>query len=736
MVRTALVIAILLGGLVVDASAHDGQLIGTVRLHGCSARPNDFHLKARATGGGETGVARVDPTGDDSQQFSFVIDRLTLGETYLLSLHFNGSCGPVFWKGPAQGLVVAGGSPITIEGYAARTRIEILGDAVGRRSRGWVGADAIELDNPQASVRTIRVQTDLANVNRFVLQVATDPFVVTGDAGRRACIADGPSVVGTIEAAVDPVESPTQDGTGKHEQWTVLPPVDFHALLGLSRPLTDAAAATTAIDANSLKLLAAGAPLYIRAIAESVDASGTLRRRCSTDEDGISGWILIGKLPGALDALTNPAPPFPLKISRAKYVGPTRHPWPAPGDEMCVRAVEDHPLVEEELDPPFITDLWGFMYIKYKSSPTYEAGQTVPAGEHVCIPHSGGGGFLSDVLDAGGAVVTGVVDAVGLLVAQAGQLWDAVKKKVVSIAADVISAAGIPCESQCKDLLVIGLNVALTSCGVPPELPNLQVLKGDLRDYVATQIANQVAPGVPGSDVLAKEALKLADEALERYTKGAGVGGGGGLPSWLTLDTGLEPAVFYVTLEHLQAPPPPPIELLPDRYEAPRHRQWSVQPHVDRPPQKVLPRRSDPAWLLRHVDNSRGAPTESGWHSSESRRKSVQGHLRESISLSRRSVVQHRALEQATLAGPYRRLDVRQFRFLMVGHYHRRRRRAGANHTPRISRISLEPCVCSGVLRAESADAADRPVLRAAMRRPPRITIADAQVRGRAVPTT
>jgi hypothetical protein len=208
--------------------------------------------------------------------------------------------------------------------------------------------------------------------------------------------------------------------------------------------------------------------------------------------------------------------------------------------------------------------MWGSLFIKYKSNPPYSPKDTIPVGEHVCIPHSGGGGnFLTDALNAWGDAVTGFVDTIGGLVKDAGQLWNAIKAKVVAIAADVITAVGVPCDANCEGALKLGLNLALASAGIPPELPNLEGLKGDLRDYVATEIADQVAPGVPGADVLAKNALKFADESLERYVASGGSGSGGGLPSWLVLDIGLEPAVLHLTLEHVPQAPPPPLELLP-----------------------------------------------------------------------------------------------------------------------------------------------------------------------------
>ena len=559
-----LVVGLLAGPLVTPAQAQPAPVTGTITLHACTATPADFIVSASGVGpGGRVSQARI---AGSSRQFTFTID--TQAGDYVLNLHFKGECGPMLWNGPARGLV-AGGETVAVDGYAVRTRVEILGNAIGRPNARWVGADAFQFTDAARAVRKLRVQTDVGSTSRFVLQIATDPFPTRGAAATRACLDDGPSVVRTLafNAVTIPTEGPTRiHPGGRDSEWTELPAIDFNALLlGTEHP--GVVGTASPIDPGDLKMIKAGAPLYIRAIPATEAATGPLVRHCDPDEDGLPGSVIVANIQDILEAQSQLPPPPRLRLYSAEYVGPTIQPYPGPDDDTCVRAVAEHTLIDGQAWNCFLgvcQDMWGSYFIKYKSSPKFHVGDTVPIGAHVCIPHSGGGGnFAIGAIDAIGGGITGLIDNIGGLVTDLGELWQAVKKKVVSIAADVIVAVGVPCDATCEKGLMVGLNLALASAGIPPDLPNIQTLKGDARDWVATQIADQVAPGVPGSDVLAKKALKYADESLERYAT-AGGGSGSGLPSWLTLDVGLEPAVLYLTLQHVPSFEPPPLELLPD----------------------------------------------------------------------------------------------------------------------------------------------------------------------------
>ena len=104
--------------------AQELQITGTIALHGCLARPNEFVLKANTIGiNGAVSNARIEAVPGSARQFTFSITALQPGDIHFLELHFNGMCGPVFWQGPAEGLVQSG-ETVALDGYARLPRRE------------------------------------------------------------------------------------------------------------------------------------------------------------------------------------------------------------------------------------------------------------------------------------------------------------------------------------------------------------------------------------------------------------------------------------------------------------------------------------------------------------------------------------------------------------------------------------------------------------------------------------
>jgi hypothetical protein len=177
-------------------------------------------------------------------------------------------------------------------------------------------------------------------------------------------------------------------------------------------------------------------------------------------------------------------------------------------------------------------------------------GDTVGPPLRFCVKVvSSSNGWFEDFADSFSNLVTGVVDFIGALVNDVAAVYENIKAKVAAVIVDVLDAVGVPCGEEpphaptCRQLVSTGMNIALAAAGMPPSLPNFNGLKSLGRDYVAAQIASQT--GLP--QPVAAAALQLAQKGLEELEKKSG--GGGGLPSWLTGDLGLDPAYFLVEVE-------------------------------------------------------------------------------------------------------------------------------------------------------------------------------------------
>jgi hypothetical protein len=97
------------------------------------------------------------------------------------------------------------------------------------------------------------------------------------------------------------------------------------------------------------------------------------------------------------------------------------------------------------------------------------------------------------------------------------------------------------------------MNTGLAAMGLPPSLPNWDELVDQGIEYAAYQVASQAGVGgVPGVE-------QLTEKVAEKVVKGAiaamkvNRGGGPGLPDWLTLDVGQEPAVLTLAVERLSS---------------------------------------------------------------------------------------------------------------------------------------------------------------------------------------
>jgi hypothetical protein len=505
------------------------SISGVIRLSGCTASADQLALRAvpltpydpltesQPRPLSAVRMATIAPTSSP-QEFTFHIANVIPNVGHRLGIQFStDDCAKVFWRGPAMGVVAAGTSDVAFEGIAIRTQVEVLGEVSRDRRRAiWVGADNLRFDDPVAAIRRLRVRSNLPEITDAVIQIATAPFP-TGDDAERFCEGDGsPGLIRTME-----LELSASD-------WTEID-VDFHDII-LGRRV-----------APTLEELLAGAPIYVRAIPAKriLDVK---QRICNTKENGAPGTVVLSKLPILPPGATPPE--WPARIQSIAYKGPIFYKHLNGSDlprqnETCYRVVSDHQL--------FPLSHWDITIIGATKWGTFD---TLLKGQRFCIPHdTSGSGWFEDFTDSFTKFVTGAVDFVGALVNDISALYENIKEKVAEVIVEVLKAVGVPCGDEppeapsCQQLVSTGINIALAAAGMPPSLPNFSELKTMGREYVAAQIASQT--GIPPE--LAAKSLEYAERSLNELDKKTG--GGKGLPEWLTVDLGLDPAFLRVTVE-------------------------------------------------------------------------------------------------------------------------------------------------------------------------------------------
>jgi hypothetical protein len=527
---------------------------GTVSVRGCTPDAADIDLRAIPLTVGAPGFepvaldprqtqlrARVHPT-TNPHAHGFSIDGLRPGIPYAMSIALSStsSCPRVFWRSASHGIAV-GGSSVDIDGVAVTTTLEVLDP----KTQEWVGADELDFADPQAGKRTFRWRSTLPGVVGGQLQISTAKFPTTGAFG--ACDEPDSGVVYRRQLTANETE------------------VDFDRVLSRE-----------SVGESAFRLLEVGAPLYARVLPRT--AAGT---SCDTDGQGVSGWVVLGKPHAATPAL----PPLPSErpILTAGLEHVYTPPWLASGGdqghptylERGYRVVKGHTLptkaaCEVGLVPPAsLTDPLGCALV---TSGKYPGGATLTEANHDWfylgwVSDVGGGGSVLE--DTFVPLVTGPIEAFGVAVTAAAELYEDIKDAVKKLAYETLVALpgiGDVCESYedaCKQAISTGLTIAMTAMGLPPSIPNWQQLKQEGIDYLAAEAGEQIeeSSGIPGSAPVAEWALKqLAQEALDELT--ANRSGAGGAYDWVVAYAGMDPASWVVEVKKFTTDPLPPNVVL------------------------------------------------------------------------------------------------------------------------------------------------------------------------------
>jgi len=521
---------------------------GTVSVRGCTPDAADIDLRAIPLTVGAPGSepvaldprqtqlhARVLPTRNPHAH-GFSIDGLRPGIPYALSISVpsTSSCPKVFWRSASHGIAV-GGSAVDIEGVAVTTTLEVLDP----KTEEWVGADELDFADPQAAKRTLRWRSTLPDVVGGELQISTSKFATAGAFG--ACDEPGKGVVYRRQLTANETE------------------VDFARVLSRQT-----------VSDSEFRLLQAGAPLYARVVART--AAGPA---CDTDRQGVSGWVVLGK-PHAVAA----PPTWPLfgPVFAAGDGHVYTPPWLASGRdhghptylEHGFRVVKAHrlPQAKDCNLPPYGAASRDPLGCALVTTGKYAGGTTLTEANRdwfylSWVSDSGGGsGFINESL---APLVSATVEAMGLAVTAAAELYEDIKDAVAELAYDIVSTTpiiGDICSSHedaCMKAIRTGMKIGLTAMGLPPSLPNWEQLKQQGIDYLAAEAGEQIeeTTEIPGSGAVAEWALKqVAQKALDELTANRGWTATG--YDWVVPYEGFDPASWVVEVKKLTTDPLPP----------------------------------------------------------------------------------------------------------------------------------------------------------------------------------
>lgn len=524
----------------------EGEITGTLTFFGCAPDPSDFEIRGvpllvesdrNPAGGGRLDLPAVQgflsPT-DDPHRFVVSLPAVQVGVPYQLRIASvpPSPCGRVFWEGSEQGIAFAG-VPVELRGYAPRSRIEVLGtQPAGAPRRGWVGAETLDVQDLAHATRQLRWATDLPGVTRGVIQVATEEFPKETPPGRSCASASGVIYQRGFRA--------------RSGVWNMLPPLNFAAI----------AASVAFSGPNGIaryNLFSYGAPLYVRVLPVT---GRTVR--CDAVADGPAPWVVLAnaakrggtRIYFGADP-PGPPPPAPIELTSATHYSP---PWfwdhPKPG-ETAYRVVHEHPIPQDiftNFPGAYLQDPWAFQFAKFTD---FDPGDTIPVGYRFWFKKGSDGFDIGDVFEGAVSIVTGVVDAVGFVVNQVSKAYESIKKAAAQVVTSAISATGlVDCEASelCRQVVETAIESGLAAAGMPPSLPNWDAVVDQGFEYFAAEVVTQAGVGaVPGAqDLTETAAKKLVAEAAKQMNDNRG--GGGGLPRWLTLDLGQDPAILTLEL--------------------------------------------------------------------------------------------------------------------------------------------------------------------------------------------
>jgi hypothetical protein len=496
---------------------------------------------------------------DEPGLFKFLVTGLQPGTLYRLGVTFPPSPiePKVFWRGPLDGIVMSGGPPVSIEGFVARTELEIL-DTHGE----WVGADDLQFTDPAAAVRTLRWKSSIPGVTAGELQISTTAFPLTSSLDPCAEPAGG-----VIYRQQFPVRGTAWQGISSLDFGQILTPRD--GLRGEGDAIPASISRVAAVSDADLKMLSIGAPLYMRVVP--MTDSGPA---CDVGHDGVHGWVIVAKLPAGFD-VPEPTPQPLLTPDGTRHYTPPKveYDYVAYGTlgavptygEVAYTVIKPHTLPECYSGvicgglPGTWTDPIGYNLVGLG---IYPPGATLYPGtffKFTPITVTSDAGTIADTMNTigglGSGLVTGTLGVAGDFVNFLSQMAAEIKAGVAAVVADVLTSLPVIGEAcnlvtSCQNLVEMGINYGLTSMGIPPSLPNWDQLKSQGMDYLAAEIASGISTqtGLPeeltslGVEEAMGVAKDMAEGTIEEMTEKRG--GDDARYDWVVPSLGMEPAIW------------------------------------------------------------------------------------------------------------------------------------------------------------------------------------------------
>lgn len=529
---------------------------GTLAMHGCEAHPGLFDIVLRGVPMTDpvTGLrvhpvdevrhAEVHYASDGTRNLVVRFRDVVAGLPHRMQVTLDErACGKVLWRTANRGLVIPGGrTALRIDGYAIRSKLEMLGPAVGRRATPtWVGSDHVDYDDRASAVRPFRWRSTLFGVTQAQLQVSTEAFAMPD--------------VPLFDPCATPGLAYRRNFPVRASGWSQIDNVDFGQILnGVRDPRTVAPGEQyLPVQPNAKSRARMGAPFYVRVVPLTPDG----QLRCNPDDVGIAALAVTAKLALGDIKQVPPEPPSPkVNLHFASYVQPVV--WDHPvGGETCYRVTKSRTITANSLNPWIWTgtfeghanpsfDTYNWWLYQYAG---ISPGGTAAAGFRFCVPPASSdddGWFDSFVSDLGDAI-TGFVDDISQMVNFASSFYEELKGAVVKgVAAGLDAIPGVSCSSICQAALQAGLEAGLAAMGLPPSLPNFDQLAAMGEEYLAAEIAAQV--GVPPELVnyASGEAKKFVKDAAQQMGDDFDVPG---LPEWLVPEVGLEYPVLTLRIQ-------------------------------------------------------------------------------------------------------------------------------------------------------------------------------------------